>query len=288
MSRFAVIIITYFLGFLCNYELWFSYNVYKSTGCRLMFIDHKVQQMSLRGNQIWAFLMIATMIGFALADASALAVLVAFLMGGAVLMSLLRSAAHHRQRRERLAMPKNMSQAAQIAQNQAMHHPDFSIAYSLLDIGLLLDEYQRNGLYVRRVKSVSTAGHALRPYVILGCDKKGEPSPILLRFEMIDHQGQLQYVYETEHFLRFGENAIVPNYRLPLKGNAKLGSSGQWLLNVWVDGGLVASHQFMVYATEKTTNASADGEVPLTQVSQEPMPISLEEVLAQQNSGAKL
>lgn len=247
-----------------------------------------MQTPSVLSKQIWAALMIVAIALFVVADVQVLAGLTALLMAAVVMLDSARSYLRQRERRQRLAKPHNMTQAAEVAQAHAMHHPNFSAAYPLIDIGLLLDDYRRDGLYVRRVRSISKSDRALRPYVVLRSPIKGYAIPTLLRFEIIDTQGRPQYVYETEHPMHNGENAIVPNYRLPLKNNEKLGVAGEWMFNVWVDGGLIGSHVFTLYAAAQEVQASVDGEVPASEASEEAMPLSLEEVLAQQNSGTKV
>ncbi len=246
-----------------------------------------MQTMSNRSKQIWLVLMAVAVALFVMADVQLLAGLVVLVVLGIAMLEMAQSALQQRHRRQRLAVPTNMSQAAQHAQGQAMHHPNYSGAYGLVDIGLLLDEYRRDGLYIRRVRSISKADRALRPYVVVRSPLKGYAVPTLLRFEIMDAQDHPQYIYETEHPLKTGENAIVPNYRLPLKNNNKLGAAGQWMLNVWIDGGLVGSHTFMMYGAAHAAGA-ADGEVKATQTAEDPLPVSLEEVLAQQNSATKL
>jgi hypothetical protein len=102
---------------------------------------------------------------------------------------------------------------------------------------------------------------------------------------MTDATGYVQFVCEMEHYMRPGENLLLPNYRLPLRGNDRLGATGKWDLQAWINGGLVAVHTFSVSPSleERRKQFGLDGEAQVRlELEQEPVPLSLEDLLAHQ------
>lgn len=241
-----------------------------------------MQSINRRNTQLWLVMMSGAGLVFTAAGAIVPAVVTGGLTIGVLAMETLQDTRQQRQRRQRLQRTVNTTQAAQMAQSSAMHHPQFGAVHTLVDIGVMLDEYRREALVVRRVRSVSLSDRALRPYVVLHSSVRGDAVPTHIRFEILDVKQQPQFVYEVEHPIQRGENAIIPDYRLPLKDNQKLGHAGQWILNVWVAGYLVGAHSFTVYAATHETPASVDGEVKRADGVHEPMPLSLEDILGQQ------
>jgi hypothetical protein len=81
--------------------------------------------------------------------------------------------------------------------------------------------------------------------------------------------------------LRPGENLIVPDYRLRLRGNEKLSRIGTWDLTVGVDGHTIGIHNFtMSPSISERLRVMDDGEAALP-YDEEDLPLSLEELLRQ-------
>lgn len=183
-----------------------------------------------------------------------------------------------------------VSQVARAARLQASHRPDYDTYYTLADLGLIVDEQRHDGMKLRRVHSASLDDRALRPYIVVQAPQYGHPTQTLLRFEITDARGTPQFIYEMEHYMRAGENAILPNYRLPLRGNDKLGQTGKWDLQVWINGGLLAVHTFSLNPSyeERQRAFGGDGELKVATPSlrEDPVPLSLDEIIAQQHQAS--
>lgn len=178
------------------------------------------------------------------------------------------------------------SNSARNARLQASHRHDYDTYYGLQDIGLIIDEPRYDGLHLRRVKDVSFDDEAVRPYIVLNLPPQEQNNPSLLRFEISDAAGQSQFIYEMDYYLRSGENAILPDYRLPLRGNQRLSRLGKWDLQVWVNGGLVGIHTFYANPSleERRRQFGIDGEAQVRmELEADPMPLSLEELLTKQS-----
>jgi hypothetical protein len=150
--------------------------------------------------------------------------------------------------------------------------------YLLQDVGMIIDEREHGGLRLHHTRSASLDEESIRPYLVLY--HQGYPHQIVVRFEMKDAAGHVQFVYEMEHMLRPGENLILPDYRLRLRGNDRLTRTGTWDLAISVDGIVMGMHHFTVAPSttnrrlHNTPRTYEDGELPL----------SLEELL-RQNQG---
>ncbi len=176
--------------------------------------------------------------------------------------------------------------SARNAKLQASHRHDFDDYYGLQDVGLIVDEPRSDGLRLHRARTVSMDQEAIRPYLVVNAPRHGHPAQTLIRFEINDSAGQLQFVYEMEYYMRPGENAILPDYRLPLRNNERLERMGKWDLQVWVNGGLLAMHTFTVSPSieERRRQLGVDGEASQRiEAEYDPVPLSLEELLSQQS-----
>ena len=179
------------------------------------------------------------------------------------------------------------SPTARTASGQARHRPDFDDYYHLQDVGLIVDQPGPDGLKLRRARLVSLDDEAVRPYAVINAPRYGHPAQVLVRYEITDSSGQQQFIYEMDYWMRPGENAILPDYRLPLKGNDRLSRTGKWDLQVWINGGLVAAHTFSVSpsAAERRRQFGLDGEAQARlELEYEPAPMSLDELLKQQQA----
>jgi hypothetical protein len=178
--------------------------------------------------------------------------------------------------------------AARSAMMHAAQRPDFDLAnYRLADVGLVVEEPRADGLHLREARLVSMDDEAVRPYAVVHAPRQGYPRQTLLRFEIADAAGQLQFVCEVDHWMRPGENLLLPDYRLPLHNNDQLNRMGTWDLHIWVDSGLLAAHHFSVSPSmaERRRQFGLDGEaqVPVS-LEQDAAPVALDDLLGQQRS----
>lgn len=239
-----------------------------------------------RGNLVWGMFMVLAVVLFLAANAPG----AAFVVGAMSLLLIMLMTGQQLQKSLPAVRPipqrVGVSNAARVARTQASHRPDFDTYYTPQDVGVIIDEPRRDGLQLRRARFVSLDDEALRPYVVLNAPHRGHPAQVIIRFEITDAAGAVQFVYEMDYYMRAGENAVLPDYRLPLRGNTRLDRSGKWDLMVWVNGGLVGIHTFSVSPSleERQRQLRIDGEVAHQQFdfSDDPAPLSLEELLSRQ------
>jgi hypothetical protein len=240
-----------------------------------------------RGNLVWmGFMALAALLFLGSGELGALAVLGILSMG-----ILLFAAASRSQHPQQLGHSRSQrfpaTTAARSARLQASQHHDYDDHYGLQDVGLIVDEPRLDGLRLRRAKDIMLDDEAVRPYVVINAPQYGHPAQVLVRFEICDAAGQSQFVYEMDYYMRAGENAILPDYRLPLRGNPRLTRTGKWDLQVWINGGLLAVHTFNAAPSleERRRQFGLDGEAQMRlELEPDPTPVSLEELLGQRSS----
>lgn len=114
---------------------------------------------------------------------------------------------------------------------------------TLLDVGMITAQSGRDGVTMRRTRSVSLDDDGVRPFITLHVQPENADQTARFRFEIIDGNGAAQYVHEMRTYLRDGEMNILADHQLPLAENAAL-QSGDWDLRVFVDGKLLGAHMF--------------------------------------------
>lgn len=241
-----------------------------------------------RGNLVWVAFIVFAMLLFV--GNGALEALL-FTVGIVMFMLAVASARQIKfPQPQRATTAKEMTAAARAARLHSSDRPDYDDYYALRDIGMIIDEQDQHGLSIRRARTLSMDDRAVRPYVVVSAPHDGRhPDQVLVRFEMTDANGASQFIYEMEYYMRPGENAILPDYRLPLKNNQRLGRAGQWDLQVWINGGLLGVHAFTMNPSHEirriqfTAEGEARGKLMLDE---DPIPVSLEELLAQQHQSA--
>ncbi len=110
---------------------------------------------------------------------------------------------------------------------------------TLLDVGLISHRASSEGMDMRRTRSISLDEDGVRPYITLDVQPSEADRHTIVRFEIIDQNGQTQYVHEMKTYLRDGEMNLLADHQLPLYGNERLMSAGEWDLRVSVDGALI-------------------------------------------------
>jgi hypothetical protein len=139
-------------------------------------------------------------------------------------------------------------------------------------------------MVMRRGRSVSLDDRGVRPYVSLNIDAQAADRNAIVRYEILDQNGTVQYVHELKTFLRDGEMNILADTQLPLTGNDRLTGAGEWDLRVSVDGMTAALLSFT--ATPSIANRTrlyAQREEQATTRLQDEMddssPVSLQDLL---------
>jgi hypothetical protein len=163
---------------------------------------------------------------------------------------------------------------------------------TLLDIGLITAQSNRDGMVMRRTRSVSLDDDGVRPFITLHVQPQQADQTARIRFEIIDGNGATQYVHEMRTYLRDGEMNILADHQLPLAENAAL-QSGDWDLRVSMDGKLIGAHMFTLapslndrfrrvasgQQTTPSTTASQNSGRLSQQDNPSDEPLSLEELL---------
>jgi hypothetical protein len=137
------------------------------------------------------------------------------------------------------------SSAALKAANRAKSQPGFLDQFELLDIGLIVNTIDEDGLHLRRGR-VTLDDQGIQPYVAIKADQSWQDEVVTARFEVLDQKGDLKFVWEEEVYLRAGQNNILSTNRLPLFDNAGDFDPGMWELRVTVAESLVGLHTFGV------------------------------------------
>lgn len=115
----------------------------------------------------------------------------------------------------------------------------------------------------------------------------------LIRFEIIDSDGQVLFIHEDRHQLERGRNLISPASRLPIHDAHAL--YGDWELRITADGMLLAEHKFEW--EESTTKAvrrhlTEDGEISselrAAMAENRLQKLSLDDLLSDQDDGEAL
>jgi hypothetical protein len=156
---------------------------------------------------------------------------------------------------------------------------------TITDVGLIALQTSADGsMVMRRGRSVSLDDRGVRPYVSLNIDAQAADRNAIVRYEILDQNGTVQYVHELKTFLRDGEMNILADTQLPLTGNDRLTGAGEWDLRVSVDGMTAALLSFT--ATPSIANRTrlyAQREEQATTRLQDEMddssPVSLQDLL---------
>lgn len=166
----------------------------------------------------------------------------------------------------------------------------------LVDVGMIATQSGREGMVMRRTRSISKDDDGVRPFVTLLVPESEAGRSVGVRFEIIDQTGQEQYVHEMELYLRDGEMNILTEDHLPMMNNDQVAGMGEWDLRVYIDGTEMGVHNFALTASENerrerlggrrvekqhfvTGSASPEGSQP---EEDEDIPLSLEELLRSQ------
>lgn len=185
-----------------------------------------------------------------------------------------------------LAMMR-MSAQAREASERARRRSNFAPpGLALLDIGLISLVTSPDGsMIMRRGRQVSLDDKGVRPYITLNVDPQSADRSAMIRFEIIDHTGQTQYVHEMKTFLRDGEMNILADTQLPLLDNDRLPGAGDWDLRVSVDSmtvGMLSFHttpSIIARSRQFAPDLGDDAPVRLQDDADDSSPMTLEDLM---------
>ncbi|NJL93787.1 MAG: hypothetical protein HC915_08650 [Anaerolineae bacterium] len=188
------------------------------------------------------------------------------------------------------AQAPRITEAARLAADRVYASSPLLVPdYRLQDIGLVVDERRPDGVRLRHARFLSMDEESIRPYLVVHVGAGNHAGYVRVRFEIEDAETDLIFVYEMESLLRPGENLLLPDYRLRLRGNEKITQLGNWNLRISVNDKLVGVHKFNVLASmaERVRRITTDGELADSGVlprlqREEALPVSLEELLNNQ------
>lgn len=140
-----------------------------------------------------------------------------------------------------------MSTEAREAADRARRRGEFFYDdLTLIDIGLISSHSSPDGMVMRKGRSISGDDDGVRPFITLQVEPSAADRHAMIRFEIIDHHGVVQYVHEMRTYLRDGEMNILADHHLPLVSNDQIGQGGDWDLRVSVDNTLAGILSFAV------------------------------------------
>jgi hypothetical protein len=176
-------------------------------------------------------------------------------------------------------------EAAERALRNAGHDPE-ALRLRLQDIGLMVYRGSNNPASVARLEAIRADASHLRPFV-----KLHSPLPKALvqevTFEIVDEDGTAHFRNAGEYEVRPGANLLTPKNWLPLEN---LPIDGKWLMRVLVGETPLAIHKFKwrtpatAQSAQPEISLSSDGEIEDATSRLSRMPMSLDELLADQSS----
>jgi hypothetical protein len=160
---------------------------------------------------------------------------------------------------------------------------------TLIDVGLISSQSSDEGMVMRKGRTISGDDDGVRPFITLYVNPSEADRSATIRFEILDQNGQRQYIHEMKTFLRDGEMNILADHHLPLFGNDQL-KGGDWDLRVTVDGLLAGILSFSVTPSVRDRlilrNDQQERQNRLED-KQDDAPLTLEELLRSQQEGRR-
>jgi hypothetical protein len=187
-----------------------------------------------------------------------------------------------------------MSNEAREAADRAQRRGDYSPRdMTLIDIGLISAHTSPDGMVMRKSRTVSGDDDGVRPFITLHVEPRAADQHATIRFEIVDHNGDTQYIHEMRTYLRDGEMNILADHQLPLLTNEKIGQGGDWDLRVTVDGALVGILSFGVTPSLYQRERQLSQRSRLEEIYDNPAdskddePMSLEELMRSQQNRSR-
>jgi len=114
-----------------------------------------------------------------------------------------------------------------------------TLAVAPVDIGVLAYESREATPTLYRETRLPEDAAYIRPFMLLRSPRRARGK---IRFELLDGQGALRFVDETEWELKAGETFVYPATWLPADRIEDFG--GEWTLRVYAAETLLAAHEF--------------------------------------------
>lgn len=151
-----------------------------------------------------------------------------------------------------------MHRVAARAVRKAGHDPD-ALAVAPVDIGVLAYESREATPTLYRETRLPEDVAYIRPFMLLRSPRRARG---MIRFELVDGQGAVRFVDETEWELKAGETFVYPATWLPTERIEDY--SGEWTLRVYAADTLLAVHDFAWWDSgggELRRYLTGDGEI---------------------------
>lgn len=193
----------------------------------------------------------------------------------------------------RAPLRQRVSPSAREAQDRARARGGYSSErLMLLDVGLIASQMSSEGMSVRRTRSISKDDDGVRPFLTLFVDPAEADRNVIVRFEIVDHNGVTVYVHEMRSYLRQGEVNIMADHHLKLAGNDQVEGVGDWDLRVFIDGDLAGLHNFTLTPSiqersRRLAQAARRGRsdaMAFSDEAEEEVPVSLQELLREERA----
>lgn len=238
---------------------------------------------------IGALVLVAVLSGVASPSVSAALVV---LFAGALLASLLEPSKLADMPRSSLARMRMSAQAQEASGRAARRGGWQSPDLTLLDIGLIATQSNVDGMVMRKTRAISLDDDGVRPFITLHVQPTLADTNAILRFEILDPNGQTQYVHEMKTYLRDGEMNILTDHQMPLIDNERLAVTGDCDLRVYIDGSLLGMLAFTLAPSirerRRQFNRAAEPDTRrLDDRMDEEAPLSLEDLLRSRSRGGK-
>ena len=201
-----------------------------------------------RRNLAWltilgALVMVAVLSGAALTPAATIMLIALYAFAVAASVLEFQPTRLIDQSRSSLTQMRMSAEAREAVERARRRTGATTSGLTVLDVGLITSQSNREGMVMRKTRSVSLDDDGVRPFVTIHVQPERADQQVLLRFELSDGSGSQRYVHEMKTYLREGEMNILADHHLPLVANSKL-EAGDWDLRVFVDGALNAAHSF--------------------------------------------
>ncbi len=187
-----------------------------------------------------------------------------------------------------------MSPQAQEAVDRASRRGSVGVVgITMVDIGLIVSHTTSEGMVMRRSRAFSKDDDGVRPYLTLHVHPNAADTTSIVRFELIDHNGQQQYVHEMKTYLRDGEMNILADHQLPLGRNERLAGSGDGDLRVYLDGVLLGALNYTLSPSVRERNRQIsrmqqlDEDEMLDDADASGGPMSLEDLLRSRDARSR-
>jgi hypothetical protein len=182
--------------------------------------------------------------------------------------------------------------AGRRATERARSRADYGLGAreTLLDIGLLLNDRRPDGSWARRLSNTPSLEDGFaQPYLKLFVPAEQGERRAQIAFAIYDRAGNVQFEHVMSEYLRTGDNLILCDRQLALRGQSDGMRVGTWDLRVKIDGVPLALHDFSMSSArperpqrEAEASATAARRLSVEDDEEFAAPVSLEDLLREQ------